>query len=122
MLRSRRRTCQTLFHGPTPVSDIFPYRGGELYAEEVPVSHIAAEVGTPFYLYSAAGFTAQYRRFADALAREQPLICFAVKANSNLAVLRHFARLGAGEMTQKDRKSTRLNSSHEIPSRMPSSA
>ena len=96
MLRSRRRTCQTLTHGPTLVSDIFPYRGGELYAEEVPVSRIAAEVGTPFYLYSAAGFTVQYRRFADALAREQPMICFAVKANSNLAVLRHFARLGAG--------------------------
>jgi diaminopimelate decarboxylase len=78
------------------VSDIFPYRGGELYAEEVPVSRIAAIVGTPFYLYSAAGFTAQYQRFADAFADEQPLICYAVKANSNLAVLRHFAMLGAG--------------------------
>lgn len=78
------------------MSDIFRYRGGELYAEEVPVSRIAAAVGTPFYLYSAAGFTAQYRRFADAFAPEQPLICYAVKANSNLAVLHHFARLGAG--------------------------
>jgi diaminopimelate decarboxylase len=78
------------------VSDVFPYRGGELYAEEVPVSRVAAIVGTPFYLYSAAGFTAQYQRFADAFADEQPLICYAVKANSNLAVLRHFAMLGAG--------------------------
>ena len=78
------------------MSDIFPYRGSELHAEEVPVSRIAAIVGTPFYLYSAAGFTAQYRRFAGAFADEQPLICYAVKANSNLAVLRHFAMLGAG--------------------------
>jgi diaminopimelate decarboxylase len=78
------------------VSDGFRYRGGELYAEEVPVSHIAAAVGTPFYLYSAAGFSAQYRRFAEAFAPERPLVCYAVKANSNLAVLRHFAGLGAG--------------------------
>jgi diaminopimelate decarboxylase len=78
------------------VSDIFRYRGGELYAEQVPVSRIAAAVGTPFYLYSAAGFTAQYRRFAEAFTAERPLICYAVKANSNLAVLRHFASLGAG--------------------------
>lgn len=87
---------RTLFRGLIRVSDIFPYRGGELYAEEVPVSQIAAAVGTPFYLYSVAGFSAQYRRFADAFSPEQPLICYAVKANSNLAVLRHFARLGAG--------------------------
>lgn len=96
MRHSRRRMCPTLIHGPIRVSDIFPYRAGELCAEEIPVSRIAAEVGTPFYLYSAAGFTAQYRRFADTFSRDQPLICFAVKANSNLAVLRHFARLGAG--------------------------
>jgi diaminopimelate decarboxylase len=78
------------------VSDIFSYRNGELNAEDVPVSRIAAAVGTPFYLYSTAGFTALYRRFAEALASETPLICYAVKANSNLAVLRHFAGLGAG--------------------------
>jgi diaminopimelate decarboxylase len=78
------------------VSDPFPYRGGELYAEEIPVSRIAAAVGTPFYLYSTAGFTAQYRRFAEAFSPERPLICYAVKANSNLAVLCHFAGLGAG--------------------------
>jgi diaminopimelate decarboxylase len=96
MHRSRRRARPTIIRGPIRVSDIFPYRGGELYAEEVPVSRIAAAVGTPFYLYSAAGFTAQYRRFADAFAPEQSLICYAVKANSNLAVLRHFAQLGSG--------------------------
>ena len=96
MRQSRRPACRTLIRVPIRVSEFFSYRGGELYAEEVPVSRIAAVVGTPFYLYSAAGFTAQYRRFAGAFAREQPLLCFAVKANSNLAVLRHFAMLGAG--------------------------
>jgi diaminopimelate decarboxylase len=78
------------------VNEIFHYRGGELYAEELPVAHIAAAVGTPFYLYSAAGFIAQYRRFADAFLPGRPLICYAVKANSNLAVLRLLAGLGAG--------------------------
>ncbi|MBO0739610.1 MAG: diaminopimelate decarboxylase [Alphaproteobacteria bacterium] len=78
------------------MSEIFPYRDGELFAEEVPLSRIAASVGTPFYVYSAAGFSALYRRFRDAVAAEHPLICYAVKANSNLAVLRQFARLGAG--------------------------
>jgi diaminopimelate decarboxylase len=78
------------------MNDVFHYRNGELYAEDVPISRIAAAVGTPFYLYSAAGFSNQYRRFAAAFAPEQPLICYAVKANSNLAVLRHFASLGAG--------------------------
>jgi len=92
----RRQTNPTPFRGRTRVSDIFHYRGGDLYAEELPVAHIAAAVGTPFYLYSAAGFTAQYRRFADEFLPEQPLICYAVKANSNLAVLRLLAGLGAG--------------------------
>ena len=78
------------------MSEIFPYRGGELHVEAVPVSRIAAAVGTPFYLYSSAGFTSLYRRFAEAFVPERPLICYAVKANSNLAVLRHFAKLGAG--------------------------
>jgi diaminopimelate decarboxylase len=78
------------------VSDFFSYRGDELHAEGNPVSRIATAVGTPFYLYSAAAFTAQYRRFAEAFSGERPLICYAVKANSNLAVLRLFAGLGAG--------------------------
>ena len=78
------------------MSDFFRHSGGELHAEGVPISRIAAAVGTPFYLYSTAAFATQYRRFAEAFASERPLICYAVKANSNLAVLRLFAGLGAG--------------------------
>jgi len=78
------------------VNEFFPYRGGELHAEDVPIERIAAAVGTPFYLYSAAGLAALYHRFAEAFAPAKPLVCYAVKANSNLAVLRLFARLGAG--------------------------
>ena len=88
--------CPTPIPAPIRVSEFFSYRGGELHAEEVAVSRIATVVGTPFYLYSAAAFAAQYRRFAEAFSVERPLICYAVKANSNLAVLRLFADLGAG--------------------------
>jgi diaminopimelate decarboxylase len=78
------------------VPEIFPYRGGELYVEEVPIARIAETVGTPFYVYSATALADRYRRFAAAFAPERPLICFAVKANSNLAVLHLFAEHGAG--------------------------
>jgi diaminopimelate decarboxylase len=88
--------CPTLFRALIRVSDFFSYRGDELHAERIAVSQIAAAVGTPFYLYSAASFTAQYRRFAEAFSGDRTLICYAVKANSNLAVLRLFAGLGAG--------------------------
>ena len=78
------------------MSEFFSHRGGELHAEDVPIARIAAAVGTPFYVYSTASFRAQYRRFAEAFADQPALICYAVKANSNLAVLRLFAGLGAG--------------------------
>jgi len=78
------------------VNELFPYRGNELYAEKVPVSRIAEAVGTPFYLYSAGTLAARYRAFVAAFGARPPMICYAVKANSNLAVLRVFAGLGAG--------------------------
>jgi diaminopimelate decarboxylase len=78
------------------VNEFFPYRDGELAIESVPVAAIAAAVGTPFYAYSAGALTAAYRGFAQAFRPERPLVCYAVKANSNLAVLRLFAGLGAG--------------------------
>jgi diaminopimelate decarboxylase len=78
------------------VSEFFAYHGDELYAEQIPIEQIAAAVGTPFYLYSAAAFASRYRRFVEAFLPDRPLICYAVKANSNLAVLRLLAGLGAG--------------------------
>jgi diaminopimelate decarboxylase len=78
------------------MTDGFSYRDGELCAESVPVSRVATAVATPFYLYSAAAMAARYREFAAAFAAEEPLICYAVKANSNQAVLSLFAGLGAG--------------------------
>jgi diaminopimelate decarboxylase len=74
----------------------FHYRSGELYCENVPVRRIAAEVGTPFYLYSATTLTRHYQVFNTAFADFPHIVCFAVKANANLAILRLFARLGAG--------------------------
>ncbi len=76
--------------------DHFLYRDGVLYAEDVPVPDIAAEVGTPFYVYSAATLTRHFRLFQEALAGMDHLICYAVKANSNLAVLKLLGDLGAG--------------------------
>jgi len=74
----------------------FSYRAGELHAESVALARIAAEVGTPFYCYSSAGIEATYRRFAGAFAGENAELHYALKANSNLAVIRLLARLGAG--------------------------
>jgi len=76
--------------------DAFNYRGGELFAEGVALSAIAERFGTPTYAYSRAHIEAQYRTFADALEGMPHLVCFAVKANSNLGVLNVLARLGAG--------------------------
>ena len=76
------------------MNEFFRYRGGQLHAENVPVEQIAAAVGTPVYVYSAASFVEQYRALAAALAPVDPLICYALKANSNQAVLTLFASLG----------------------------
>jgi diaminopimelate decarboxylase len=74
----------------------FAYRDGELFAEDVAIARIADAVGTPFYCYSTATLTRHYRVFADALADLNPMICFALKANGNLAVVKTLADLGAG--------------------------
>jgi len=76
--------------------DHFPYRDGKLYAEEVAVSEIAATHGTPCYIYSRAALETAFSEYRSALADCDHLICYAVKANSNLAVLNVLARLGAG--------------------------
>ncbi len=76
--------------------EAFTYRDGELFAEGVALSALAQRFGTPTYVYSRAHIEAQYRAYADALAGMPHLVCFAVKANSNLGVLNVLARLGAG--------------------------
>lgn len=76
--------------------DHFQYKDGELHAEDVPLSRIAAAVGTPFFCYSTATFERHYRVFEAAVADLDATICYAVKANSNLAVIATLARLGAG--------------------------
>lgn len=74
----------------------FQYRGELLYCEDVPVASIAGAVGTPFYLYSRHTLERHYQAFEDAFRKIPHIICFAVKANSNLAVLRIFTRMGGG--------------------------
>ena len=74
----------------------FSYRDGVMHAEDVNLRAIAREVGTPFYCYSTATLTRHYRVFAEAFAETPTLVCYAMKANSNQAVLRTFAKLGAG--------------------------
>ncbi|MEK6608623.1 MAG: diaminopimelate decarboxylase [Myxococcota bacterium] len=74
----------------------FDYRDDALHCEEVPLERIAREVGTPCYVYSRATLERHYRVFHEALGRRPHVVCYSVKANSNLAVLRTLARLGAG--------------------------
>ncbi|MER8369986.1 diaminopimelate decarboxylase [Mesorhizobium sp. M1348] len=74
----------------------FDYRDGALHAEDVAISDIAASVGTPFYCYSTATLTRHFRVFTEAFAGLDALVCYAMKANSNQAVLKVLARLGAG--------------------------
>jgi len=76
--------------------DHFDYRDGVLYGEDVPLTRIADEVGTPCYVYSRATLARHFRAYTEALGSHPHLICYAVKANSNLAVLGLLATLGAG--------------------------
>jgi len=76
--------------------DYFNYRDNQLFAEDVAVTDICKEHGSPCYVYSRATLERHWRAFDDALAAHEHLVCFAVKANSNLAVLNVLARLGSG--------------------------
>jgi diaminopimelate decarboxylase len=74
----------------------FDYRNGTLHAEGVALDAIARAIGTPFYCYSASTIERHYRVFADAFAGADALVCYAIKANSNLSVIRTLAKLGSG--------------------------
>jgi len=74
----------------------FALRGGELHAEDVPLARIAADVGTPCYVYSRAAIETAWRAFDTAFGARPHLVCYAVKANPNLGVLSLLARLGSG--------------------------
>ncbi len=76
--------------------DHFLYRDGALFAEDVPVADIAAAVGTPFYVYSSATLLRHFRLFDEALEGMDHLVCFAMKAASNQAILKTLAQAGAG--------------------------
>ena len=78
------------------MNDYFHYRQDRLFVEDISLNDIAQRFGTPCYVYSRAALTDGYRQFAEAFKSREHLICYAVKANSNLAILNLFARLGAG--------------------------
>jgi len=74
----------------------FEYRNGEMFAEGVPIKRIAKEVGTPAYVYSLATLKRHFRVFDQAFSKVPHIVCFSVKANSNIALLRAFAKEGSG--------------------------
>jgi diaminopimelate decarboxylase len=74
----------------------FTYRNGVLCADEMPLDGIARRFGTPCFVYSQRAIEAAYQEFSQALAGRSSMVCYSVKANSNLAVLALLARLGAG--------------------------
>lgn len=78
------------------MTDVFDYQNGELFAENVALSDLADQFGTPLYVYSRKAFSDSYLAYADALKGKDALVCYAVKANSNIAVLSVLAKLGAG--------------------------
>ena len=81
--------------------DFFSAKNGILHAEDVPLTHLATEFGTPLYVYSQASIEYQFKTLSDALkkhlpADRQPLLCYACKANSNIAILSLLKSLGSG--------------------------
>src|SRR3954463_11894664 len=76
--------------------DHFHYRDGQLYCEETPVAGLAQEYGTPLYVYSQGAFLGTLKTLQTAFAEVDPLVCYSVKANSNLGVLKVMAEHGSG--------------------------
>ena len=81
---------------PARYTSAFSWRGNDVYCEDVPLREIAARLGTPAYIYSSAAITCAYRKLDHALRQQPHTICYSVKANSNLSILRLLARLGSG--------------------------
>jgi len=81
---------------PTSYTPFFRYRDGRLHAEDVALDRIAARVGTPVYVYSRAAIESAWTRFDRAFASAPHMVCYSVKANSNLSILRALGRLGSG--------------------------
>jgi diaminopimelate decarboxylase len=98
--------------------NFFEVRGGELWCEGVPLRTIADEVGTPVYVYSTATLERHYTVFRDAFAPRKVLVAYAVKANSNLSVLKTLARLGAGADTVSEGEIRRALAAGIQPSRI----
>ena len=98
--------------------DYFPYRDGLLYAENVAVTEIAAKHGTPCYIYSRAALESAFNEYHEALSDCDHLICYAVKANSNLAVLNVLARLGAGFDIVSEGELERVVAAGGVPDRI----
>lgn len=78
------------------MQEIYNYKDGELYIEDVPVAQIAQDVGTPCYIYSYGALKDSFMSYKEAFSEIDTLICYSVKANSNLAILKSFADLGSG--------------------------
>ncbi|HEY4030238.1 MAG TPA: diaminopimelate decarboxylase [Caulobacteraceae bacterium] len=98
--------------------NFFEVKGGELWCEDVPLRKIADEVGTPVYVYSTATLERHYTVFRDAFATRKVLVAYAMKANSNLSVLKTLARLGAGADTVSEGEIRRALAAGVQPSRI----
>jgi len=82
---------------PTPAgAPFFHYEGGQLFVESVPLARLSHEFGTPLYVYSRAALRAAWQRYAEAIGTHSVLVCYGMKANSNLAIIDEFARMGSG--------------------------
>ena len=82
---------------PTPAgAPFFHYEEGQLFVESVPLARLSHEFGTPLYVYSRAALRAAWQRYAEAIGTHNVLVCYGMKANSNLAIIDEFARMGSG--------------------------